>query len=327
MLNLCKQIRGIICAICVYKSVVMKYLVTGGAGFIGTNLVRGLLARGDEAVVYDNYSAGRKIERLQKGALYIEGDICNFRDLDSVCRMGFDGIFHLAALPRVSFSIEHPRETHEANASGTLNVLLAAKNNKIKRVVFASSSSVYGNQEKYPTREDAIASPVSFYALHKFIGERYCRLFCELYGLETVSLRYFNVYGPYFDPDGPYALVIGKFLKQKKEGLPMTVCGDGEYFRDYTHVSDVVGANILAMTSGKVGRGEVINIGGGRPHSVNELVKFIGGEFIFVPARQGDVRRTEADSALAKELLGWEPKVRLEEGIEQLKKEYFKNAL
>lgn len=302
----------------------MKYLVTGGAGFIGTNLVKELLARGHEVVVFDNYAAGRKEERMQDGALYIEGDIRNLEELNNVCRNGFDGIYHLAALPRVTFSVENPALTHETNVTGTLNVLLAARDHKIKRVVFSSSSSVYGNQEKYPVKEDFISLPVSPYALHKFVGEHYCRLFGELYGVETVCLRYFNVYGPYFDPDGAYALVIGKFLKQKKDGRPMTVCGDGEYFRDYTHVFDIVRANLLAMESSRVGGGEVLNIGNGKPHSVNEIVKMIGGESVFVPPRPGDVRFTHADNVKAKEFLGWEPTISLEEGIERLKKAYLK---
>jgi UDP-glucose 4-epimerase len=300
----------------------MKYLVTGGAGFIGTNLVKELLAQGNEVFVFDNYAAGKKEERMQKGAIYVKGDIRDAAQLNDVCKNGFDGIFHLAALPRVSVSVNNPAETHDVNITGTLNVLLAARDNKIKRVVFSSSSSVYGNQEKYPLEESFMPLPISPYALHKFVGENYCRIFASLYGLETVSLRYFNVYGPFFDPDGAYALVIGKFLKQKKEGKPMTVCGDGEYYRDYTHVSDVVRANILAMTSGKVGKGEALNIGNGHPHSVNDLVKMIGGEFEFVASRPGDVLYTEAGVAKAKELLGWEPKILLEDGIAELKKDY-----
>jgi len=301
-----------------------KYLVTGGAGFIGTNLVKELLAQGHEVVVFDNYAGGKKEERLQAGAKYVEGDIRKPEDLSNVCRNGFDGIFHLAALPRVTFSVENPALTHEANVTGTLNVLIAARDHKIKRVIFSSSSSVYGNQEVYPLKEDFFPLPISPYALHKYIGEHYCRLFFSLYGVETVCLRYFNVYGPYFDPEGAYALVIGKFLKQKKEGRPMTVCGDGEYFRDYTHVSDVVRANILAMNSDKVGKGDVINIGNRNPHSVNELVKMIGGEFEFVPPRPGDVRYTEANIDKAKDLLGWEPKIQLEEGLQSLKTLYLK---
>jgi len=299
-----------------------KYLVTGGAGFIGTNLVKTLLEKGHEVVVVDNYAGGYKEERIQSKARYVDLDIRNLEALNVICAEGFDGIFHLAALPRVTFSVENPVLTHDVNVNGTLNVLMPAKKNKIKRVIFSSSSSVYGNLETFPAKEDMKAVPISPYALHKFIGENYCRLFSELYGLETVSLRYFNVYGPYFDPDGAYALVIGKFIKQVKNGEPMTVCGDGEYYRDYTNVDDVARANIIAMESDKVGKGEVLNIGNNDPHSVNELVKMIGGDFIFVSERPGDVRFTQADYSKAKELLGWEPTIKLEEGIKMLKKEF-----
>ncbi|MBU1613501.1 NAD-dependent epimerase/dehydratase family protein, partial [Patescibacteria group bacterium] len=233
-----------------------KYMVTGGAGFIGTNLVKQLLSEGHEVVVLDNYAGGKKEDRIQNGATYIEGDIRNETDLDKAC-VGVDGIFHLAALPRVTFSVENPELTHDVNVNGTLKVLLAAKKHKVKRLIFSSSSSAYGNQEKMPLVEDTmIKNPVSPYALHKLIGEHYCRLFSEYYGVETVSLVYFNVYGPYFDPEGAYALVIGKFIRQVKNGEPMTVCGDGELYRDYTHVADVARANILAMTEEKVGKGE-----------------------------------------------------------------------
>lgn len=299
-----------------------KYLVTGGAGFIGTNIVKQLLADGHEVVVLDNYEGGKREDRIQKGAKYVEGDIRSDADLDSVC-VGLDGIFHLAALPRVTYSVENPELTHDVNVNGTLKVLLAAKKHKVKRVIFSSSSSAYGDQEKMPLVEDImIKNPVSPYALHKLIGEHYCRLFSQLYGVETVSLVYFNVYGPYFDPDGAYALVIGRFIKQVKNGEPMTVCGDGEMWRDYTHVSDIARANILAMASPNVGKGEVINIGNGHPYSVNELVKLIGGKFVFVPPRPGDILRTEADYSKAKELLGWEPTITLPDGIAQLKKEW-----
>jgi len=299
-----------------------KYLVTGGAGFIGTNLVKMLLSQNHEVVVVDNYAGGYKEERIQPKARYVDLDIRNLEALNVICAEGFDGIFHLAALPRVTYSVENPILTHDVNVNGTLNVLMAAKENKINKVVFSSSSSVYGNQDAVPFKEDFVVSPISPYALHKFIGEHYCRLFNELYGLKTVSLRYFNVYGPYFDPEGAYALVIGKFLKQVKNGEPMTVCGDGEYFRDYTHVDDIARANILAMENSKVGSGEVFNVGNGDPHSVNDLVKLIGGEHIFVPERPGDVRQTHADFSKAKSMLGWEPTVKLEEGIAMLKKEF-----
>lgn len=300
-----------------------KYLVTGGAGFIGTNLVKKLKEERNEVVVIDNYAGGKKANRIIEGVNYVEGDIRNDADLDKVCS-GVDGIFHLAALPRVSYSVENPELTHDVNVNGTLKVLLAAKRNGIKRVIFSSSSSTYGAKtaDNLLKEDGAVKTPVSPYALHKLIGEHYCRIFSEFYGLETVSLIYFNVYGSYFDPEGAYALVVGKFLKQKKEGMPMTVCGDGEYYRDYTHVNDVIKANILAMTSNQVGKGETINIGCGRPTTVNQLVKIMGGDFIYVPERLGDQRFSGADNTKAKELLGWEPTINLEEGVLALKKEF-----
>jgi len=299
-----------------------KYLVTGGAGFIGTNIVKQLLSDGHQVVVLDNYAGGKKPERILPGAEYIEGDIRNEVDLDKACT-GVDGIFHLAALPRVTFSVENPELTHDVNVNGTLKVLMAARRNNVKRVVFSSSSSTYGASEnKLLVEDQTIKSPLSPYALHKLIGEQYCRIFSELYGLETISLVYFNVYGPYFDPDGAYALVIGRFLKQIKDGEPMTVCGDGEYYRDYTHVSDVARANILAMTKNTVGKGETINIGCGTPHTVNDLVKMIGGKFVFVPARPGDPKFSGADNSKAKKLLDWSPTIILEDGIKQLKQDW-----
>lgn len=299
----------------------MKYLVTGGAGFIGTNLVKRLLADGHEVIVLDNYAGGKKEDRTLAGAKYIDGDIRNEKDLENACA-GVDGIFHMAALPRVTFSVENPELTHDVNVNGTLKVLLAAKKFGVKRVVFSSSSSVYGNQEVMPLVETMTPDPISPYALHKMIGERYCKLFAELYGLETVCLRYVNVYGPYFDPEGPYALVVGKFIKQVKNGEPMTVCGDGEYQRDFVHVSDVASANVLAMAEAKVGKGEIINISGNKPYSVNQVRQMIGNDFVFVPERPGDVRRTAEDNTKANELLGWKPEIKLEDGIGELKKEW-----
>lgn len=302
----------------------MNYLITGGAGFIGTNLAIELKKQGHMVRVFDNYAGGKIENRIQDGVEYIEADI---RDIDALkeAMQGVDGVFHMAALPRVTFSVENPELTHDVNVNGTLNVLLAARDSGVKRVVFSSSSSTYGDQprEAYPIQEDnTIKMPIAPYALHKLIGEHYCRLFANLYNLETVSLIYFNVYGPYCDPNGAYALVIGKFLQQRKSGEPMTVCGDGEYFRDYTHVSDVVRANILAMTKDTVGKGETVNVGNNNPHSVNDIVKFIGGESINIDPRPGDVRFAQANIEKAKHLLGWEPTVELKEGIEGLKKEW-----
>jgi len=191
--------------------------------------------------------------------------------------------------------------------------------------VFSSSSSTYGDlpKEMYPVKKEGVVKmPLAPYALHKFIGEQYARIFSSLYGLKTVSLVYFNVYGPYADPNGAYALVIAKFLQQVKNGEPMTICGDGEYYRDYTHVSDIVRANILAMTSDTVGKGETINIGNDNPHSVNDIVKLIGGDSVNIDPRPGDVRFTQANITKAKQLLGWKPTVELVDGIAELKKEW-----
>jgi len=300
------------------------YLVTGGAGFIGTNIVKRLLKDGHQVRVLDNFSAGdftRFPEREQPGAEYVPGDI---RDRNTVAKamIGIAGVFHEAAVPRVPYSVEHPAETSEHNIGGTVIVLEAARDAKVKRVVFATSSSVYGSDEPIPLTEAMPKRPKSPYALQKLAGQEYCRLFHELYGLETVSLCYFNIYGPYMDPTGAYALVIGKFLKQRKEGKPLTICGDGEYFRDYTHVDDAVSANILAMNRESVGNGEMINIGNNDPHAVNELAKIIGGSTVNIAPRAGDPRYARADNTKAKELLGWEPKIELRKGIEMLKQEW-----
>lgn len=299
----------------------MKYLVTGGAGFIGTNIVKRLLADGHDVRVIDNYIAGKKEERFFEGVEYVEGDIRNMSDVEKVMA-GIDGVFHQAAVPRVTYSVEHPVETNDHNVVGTLNVLTAARDAGVKRVVFATSSSVYGSDDKVELKEDMSKRPQSPYALQKLAGQEYCRIFSELYGLETVATCYFNIYGPYMDPEGAYALVIGKFLKQLSEGKPMTICGDGEYFRDYTHVDDAVEANILAMNSPNAGRGEMINIGNNNPYSVNQLADLIGGERTTIDPRPGDPRYACADNTKAKELLGWAPSIPLAEGIAQLKKDW-----
>ncbi len=297
-----------------------KYLVTGGAGFIGTNIIKQLLAKGDEVVVLDNYSGGRFPDRVQPNVKYVDGDIRNMKDLNSVM-VGVDGVFHLAAMARMPYSIENPQETNEINIDGTLNVLVSARDNGVKRLVYSASSSAYGEQKEALLVETMKTAPISPYGLQKYVGEEYCRLFYELYKFNTVSLRYFNIFGPHMDPSGAYALVIAKFFKQLKEGNPMTICGDGEYLRDYTHVYDIARANILAMESEKVGHGEVINIGNGISHSVNDVARMIGGDFVYVDSRPGDPRSTLANNTLAKELLGWGPTITLEDGINELKKE------
>lgn len=296
-----------------------KMIVVGGAGFIGSNIVEALVANGHEVHVIDNLVGGKK-EQVDKKATLHEVDM---RDYDAIAPViaGADTVFILAALPRVQFSIEHPQETNEVNIGGIVNVLKAAVDGRVRRVVYSASSSAYGDQLTMPLVETMPAHPLSPYGLQKYVGELYCRLFSEVYNIETVSLRYFNVYGKNQDPEGAYALVIGKFLKQRAGGRPLTITGDGQQTRDFTHVRDVVRANLLASTSSKVGRGEVVNIGAGDNCSIERLAQLIGGPVEYVPARL-EPKHTLADHSLAKELLGWEPTVQLEDGIMELKAEW-----
>lgn len=293
----------------------MNYLVTGGAGFIGSNLTDELIRQGHYVRIIDNFSTGRR-ENVNPGAELIVADISKYEEIEPHF-MGIDGVFHLAALPRVQVSIEDPVGTHNVNINGTLNVLMAAKAAGVKRLVYSASSSAYGDPESLPLKETMRPNPKSPYGLHKYVGEHYSRLFSMFYGLETASLRYFNVYGPRMAETGAYCLVMAVFLKQKREGKPLTICGDGTQTRDFTHVRDVVAANILAMNSPKVGHGEVINIGAGDNHSVKEISDLIGGEVQYLPPRV-EPHDTLADNSLARELLGWEPKVKFADGIREL---------
>lgn len=295
-----------------------KVVVVGGAGFIGSNLVDALVERGFDVHVIDNLCAGKKENVNEKATLHV-CDIRNYDDIAPVIK-GAGVVFHLAALPRVQFSIEHPIETNDVNVSGMLNVLVASQKGGVRRVVYSASSSAYGDQKVMPLKESMPSHPLSPYGLHKYIGEMQCKLFSEIYRLETVSLRYFNIYGKRQDPNGPYALVIGRFLKQKSEGSPITITGDGEQSRDFTHVRDAVRANMLAMESSKVGKGEVINIGAGKNCSINKLAQIIGGAVEYVEARI-EPKHTLADISLAKELLDWNPEISLEDGIKELKNE------
>jgi UDP-glucose 4-epimerase len=295
-----------------------KAVVTGGAGFVGSHLVSALLERGFDVHVIDNFAGGRMEDRIDPSATYHELDVCYSEQIAPVIA-GAAYVFHEAALPRVQYSIEHPLETYRVNVLGTASVLRAAHEGGVRRVIYAASSSAYGDQETLPLSETLPVDPKSPYGLQKYVGELSCRMWSEVYGLSTVSLRYFNVYGPHFDPEGAYALVIGKFLTQKKAGQLMTIAGDGSHTRDYTHVDDVVSANLLAAESSKVGKGEVINIGAGRNVSVNDLARMIGGDVTHGEPRL-EPAHTRADNRRAKELLGWEPKVSLEDGIAELKK-------
>ena len=303
----------------------MKCVVTGGAGFIGSHLADALVERGHEVHIIDNLHSGKK-EHVHKDAVL---HIIDIRDLEKIRKVFKDlgavkCVFHLATLPRVPFSIEHPIETNAVNVDGALNMLVASKDAGAEKFVYSASSSAYGDQNTLPLTEDMRVNPKSPYGLQKYIGELYCKIFYEVYGLPTVSLRYFNVYGPRYNPEGDYALVIGKFIKQKRQGKPLTITGDGSQTRDFTHVSDVVQANILAMESDKVGKGEVINIGAGKNYSINKIADIVGGPKVYIEPRL-EPRHTLADNRKAKELLGWEPKVTLEEGIEELKKIWLGN--
>ena len=295
-----------------------RAVVTGGAGFIGSHLVDALIAKGYDVDVIDNLSAGKK-EHVNPDAILHVVDIRNLEEISPIIK-GADYVFHFAALPRVQYSIENPIETNEVNVTGTLNVFSAAQKGGVSRVVYSASSSAYGDQETMPLHEEMSAEPLSPYGLQKYIGEQYARLFHVVYGLSTVSLRYFNVYGPRFDPEGAYALVIGKFLKQRTDGVPISITGDGEQTRDFTHVRDVVRANILAAESPSVGNGEVINIGAGRNVSINRIAQLIGGEIVYVPARL-EPKHTLASNERALKLLRWKPEIQVEEGIAELLRE------
>tara|TARA_Y100001938_G_scaffold143663_1_gene216824 strand:- start:98 stop:1033 length:936 start_codon:yes stop_codon:yes gene_type:complete len=305
-----------------------KYVVTGGAGFIGSNLTDYLIGRGDEVVVLDSLLCGKR-ENVNPDAKFVLADLCacngSSQAMSSYLRLvekeveGADGIFHMAALARVQPSIKDPAKSNGVNVGGTLNILNIARNLGIKRFVYSASSSAYGNASIYPTPEDAPTDPLSPYGLQKQIGEQYCRVFHHCYGLESVSLRYFNVFGERQSLDGAYKLVMGIFAKQLLEGKPMTITGDGEQRRDFTYVGDVVKANVLAMESPNVGKGEVINIGNGDNRSVNQLADLMGGPRVYIDPVI-EPRETLADNTKAKELLGWEPTTKIEDWIPKYKK-------
>jgi len=304
------------------------YLVTGGAGFIGSNLVEELIRRDEKVRVIDNFFTGKKenIEEFIPKIELVQGDI---RNLDGVREAvdGVDFVLHEAALTSVVRSIEHPLATTETNIDGTLNVLVAARDAKVKRVIYASSSSIYGNSPTLLKREDMIASPLSPYAVSKLSGEYYCQVFYRIYGLETVILRYFNVFGPRQDLVSQYAAAIPRFIKAMLNRKSPTIYGDGEQSRDFTFVENVVEANILACREEKI-TGEIFNIGGGRSTTINQLAELISRlldksiEPIYTDPRPGDVRHSLADITKARRLLSYQPRINLKEGLKRTLKWY-----
>ena len=296
------------------------YLVTGGAGFIGSHLSAALVARGHRVRVFDNLVTGFE-RNVQPGVEFTVGDVSD-PDVAEAAVQGVDYVLHQAAIPSVPRSVLNPRESNRANVDGMLSILIAARDAGVKRVVFAGSSSVYGDQPTLPKREEMPTNPMTPYALQKMVSEQYGQMFTRLYGLEVVTTRYFNVFGPRQDPGSPYSGVISLFIKALFDGTRPVIHGDGGQTRDFTFVANVVDGVLLAAETPGVG-GEVFNLAVGGRVSLNELLatlkKIIGSDVepIYQEARQGDVRDSQADIAKAERLLGYRPAVTLEEGLRQ----------
>jgi len=298
---------------------IKKAIVTGGAGFIGSNLVDKLIKQGVEVTIIDDFSTG-KVENVNKKVYCWKQDISkvDINELTDFMK-GVDVVFHLAALARVQPSIEQPLPYHDSNVTGTHNLLVAASKAGVKKFIFSSSSSVYGNANT-PTSEEHPLNPISPYALHKLIGEQYCKLFSTLYDIDTVCLRYFNVYGDRMALDGAYRLAIPIFASQIKEGKPCTITNDGEQRRDFTYVDDVVDANILVATHKKLFKGEIYNIGNGNNISINELVDMMGGEKSY-GKKVVEPFETLASTSKIDLDLDWTPKGNLQSWLKKYKQE------
>jgi UDP-glucose 4-epimerase len=299
----------------------VRVLVTGGGGFIGSNLARALLDRGDDVRVLDNFSSGNRanLANLAGEIEVVEGDLRSYERVHAATR-GTEVVFHQGALPSVPRSVQDPLTTAAVNTEGTLNVLLAARDEGVRRVVFASSSSVYGNSDELPRVETQNPDPISPYGVSKLAAERYCVSFSRVYPLETVALRYFNVFGPNQDPSSQYAAVVPLFITAIADGRPVPIYGDGDQKRDFTFVTNVVEANLLAADADEVS-GTIVNVATGHATSVHELADTIGSilelpsERELYPERMGDIRDSYADVTRARELLGWEARVGLEDGL------------
>jgi nucleoside-diphosphate-sugar epimerase len=297
-----------------------RYVVTGGAGFIGSHLVAALLRQGESVRVADDFSTGLR-ENVPAGVEVIEGDLADARVAERAVA-GCEFVLHQAAIPSVPRSVKDPVASNRANIDATLQVLVAARDAGVRRLVYAGSSSAYGDTPVLPKREDMVPSPKSPYALQKLVGEQYCRLFTDLYGLETVTTRYFNVYGPRQQPGSPYSGVISLFIEAAVEGRQPTVHGDGRQTRDFTFVEDVARAVIACSTTPGVS-GEVMNLAPGGRVSLLDLLDALGAIVehpvvpVFAPPREGDVRDSQADPAKAIRLIGFRPTVDLREGLER----------
>jgi UDP-N-acetylglucosamine/UDP-N-acetyl-alpha-D-glucosaminouronate 4-epimerase len=299
------------------------FLVTGGAGFIGSNIIGELVRRGEAVRVLDNLATGH-IENLDAVRQDIQWHEADIRDLESI-RPDFeavDYVVHLAAIPSVPRSVSDPLTSNSANIDGTLNVLLAARDAGVKRVVFAASSAAYGDHPALPRVESQEPRPLSPYALTKLTGEYYCKIFTRVYGLETVSLRYFNIFGPHQSPDSPYSGVLSLFISAYMNGQTPTIFGDGEQSRDFTYVENAVDATLRACTAPSAS-GQVINVGTGERHTLNETIKLLDRIFgrqltpRYDTPRAGDVQHSHADISLSRTLLGYEPAVRFEDGLKK----------
>ncbi len=297
-----------------------KVVVTGGAGFIGSHLVDKLIKQGKEVHIFDDMSMGSE-DNINPNAHFHKIDISTMgpRTLAKFM-VGVDTVFHVASRTRVQPSIKNPSLYHRVNVTGTLNMLIASVKVGVKRFVYSASSSAYGESDIMPLVETMPTNPMSPYGLTKLMGEEYCKLFHTQYGIETVNLRYFNVYGERQNIDGGYCLVMGIFAKQRLADEHLTIVGDGEQRRDFTYVGDVVNANIAAATSDKVGAGEVINVGNGDNRSVNQIANMIGGKKMTIQDRV-EPRETLAGIKKAKELLNWEPTQKIEDWMPKYKKE------
>jgi len=299
----------------------MKYVVTGGAGFIGSNLVDALIENGHDVHIIDNFSSGKKENCNPKARIHFY-DISKSKYLKQISEImnGSDGVFHCAASARVQPSISEPIKYELNNTIGLINILKTAVDLNVRRFIYSASSSAYGPTDKLPSIEEDSVNPISPYASQKYYGEITCRMFSEVYNIETVSLRYFNVFGERQNLGGAYATVIGIFLDQLSKNIPLTVNGDGKQRRDFTYVGDVVNANILACNSPNVGKGEVINIGSGKNISIYTVAKMLSNSIEFKKALKEPFANL-ASIEKAKKLLDWEPQTSLESWIERNKNE------